>query len=163
MCAWDNGRVIITRINHESHMRSHGVEHKAPRLEDRIYETRTSYRLGIADQIYVNKKFWGDPIAYVSFIRHGLYRKRRAQQLFYCCVCASCRGNVITVPFPSKDEGNAQRQRQQGDLYGLVIRDPDYRSRGPGSIPGATRISEKSCSSEVLCASVLVKYFVRVF
>jgi hypothetical protein len=28
-------------------------------------------------------------------------------------------------------------------LCGLVIRVPDYRSRGPGSIPGATRFSEK--------------------
>jgi hypothetical protein len=28
-------------------------------------------------------------------------------------------------------------------LCGLVIRVPGYRSRGPGSIPGATRYSEK--------------------
>jgi hypothetical protein len=28
-------------------------------------------------------------------------------------------------------------------LCGLVIRVPGYRSRGPGSIPGATRFSEK--------------------
>jgi hypothetical protein len=28
-------------------------------------------------------------------------------------------------------------------LYGLVVRVPGYRSRGPGSIPGATRLSEK--------------------
>jgi hypothetical protein len=28
-------------------------------------------------------------------------------------------------------------------LYGLVVRVPGYRSRGPGSIPGATRFSEK--------------------
>jgi hypothetical protein len=27
--------------------------------------------------------------------------------------------------------------------YGLVFRVPDYRSRGPGSIPGATRFSAK--------------------
>jgi hypothetical protein len=28
-------------------------------------------------------------------------------------------------------------------LRGLVVRVPDYRSRGPGSISGATRFSEK--------------------
>jgi hypothetical protein len=28
-------------------------------------------------------------------------------------------------------------------LYGLVVRVPGYRSRGPGTIPGATRFSEK--------------------
>jgi hypothetical protein len=28
-------------------------------------------------------------------------------------------------------------------LCGLVLRVPGYRSRGPGSIPGATRFSEK--------------------
>jgi hypothetical protein len=30
-------------------------------------------------------------------------------------------------------------------LCGLVVRVPDYRSRSPGSIPGATRFSEKWC------------------
>jgi hypothetical protein len=29
-------------------------------------------------------------------------------------------------------------------LCSLLVRDPDYRSRGSGSIPGATRFSEKS-------------------
>jgi hypothetical protein len=28
-------------------------------------------------------------------------------------------------------------------LCGLVVIDPGYRSRGPGSIPDATRLSEK--------------------
>jgi hypothetical protein len=28
-------------------------------------------------------------------------------------------------------------------LCGLLVRVPGYRSRGPGSIPGATRFSEK--------------------
>jgi hypothetical protein len=28
-------------------------------------------------------------------------------------------------------------------LYDLVVRVPDYRSRGPGSIPGATRFCDK--------------------
>jgi hypothetical protein len=31
----------------------------------------------------------------------------------------------------------------QDRLCGLVVRVPGYRSRGPGSIPGATRFSEK--------------------
>jgi hypothetical protein len=30
-----------------------------------------------------------------------------------------------------------------GRFYGLVVGVPGYRSRGPGSIPGATRFSEK--------------------
>jgi hypothetical protein len=30
-------------------------------------------------------------------------------------------------------------------LCGLMVRVPDYRSRGPGSIPIATRFSEKYC------------------
>jgi hypothetical protein len=30
-----------------------------------------------------------------------------------------------------------------GRLYGLVVRVPGYRSRGPGSIPNAIRFSEK--------------------
>jgi hypothetical protein len=29
-------------------------------------------------------------------------------------------------------------------LCGQVVRVPGYRSRGPGSVPGATRFSEKS-------------------
>jgi hypothetical protein len=29
------------------------------------------------------------------------------------------------------------------EAFELVVRDPDYRSRGQGSIPGATRFSEK--------------------
>jgi hypothetical protein len=31
-------------------------------------------------------------------------------------------------------------------LCGLVVRVPGYRSRGPGSIPGAARFSEKLCA-----------------
>jgi hypothetical protein len=30
-------------------------------------------------------------------------------------------------------------------LYGLVVRVPGYRFKGPGAIPSATRISEKQC------------------
>jgi hypothetical protein len=35
------------------------------------------------------------------------------------------------------------RDRFRGCLCGLVVRVLGYRSRGPGSIPGATRFSEK--------------------
>jgi hypothetical protein len=31
----------------------------------------------------------------------------------------------------------------RGRLFDLEVRVPGYRSRGPGSIPGATRFSEK--------------------
>jgi hypothetical protein len=35
--------------------------------------------------------------------------------------------------------------RNNDHLYGLVVRVPGNRSIGPGSISGATRISEKQC------------------
>jgi hypothetical protein len=35
------------------------------------------------------------------------------------------------------------REKRVDRLCGLEVRVPDYRSRGPGSIPGATRFSEK--------------------
>jgi hypothetical protein len=38
---------------------------------------------------------------------------------------------------------NILAELYKGRLYGLVIRFPGYRSRGLGSIPGATRFSEK--------------------
>jgi hypothetical protein len=34
-------------------------------------------------------------------------------------------------------------QKKVERLCGLVVRVPGYRSRGPSSIPGATRFSEK--------------------
>jgi hypothetical protein len=45
-------------------------------------------------------------------------------------------GLVVTVP-GYITEKNVER------LCGLVVRVPGYRSRGPGSIPGAIRFSEK--------------------
>jgi hypothetical protein len=35
------------------------------------------------------------------------------------------------------------QQETNDRICGLVVRVPDYRSRGSGSIPGATRLSEK--------------------
>jgi hypothetical protein len=37
-------------------------------------------------------------------IRHGLRRKHRVQQ-FYYCVCICCRGNVFRESLPSTDKG----------------------------------------------------------
>jgi hypothetical protein len=34
-------------------------------------------------------------------------------------------------------------QKKVDRLCGLVVRDPDYRSRDPGSIPNASRLSER--------------------
>jgi hypothetical protein len=42
-------------------------------------------------------------------------------------------------PFAVKLNNNNNNDR----LCGLVVRVPAYRPRGPGSIPGATRLSEK--------------------
>jgi hypothetical protein len=41
-------------------------------------------------------------------------------------------------------ESNNIMYKSAGDrLCGLMVRVPSYRSRGPGSITGATRLSEK--------------------
>jgi hypothetical protein len=53
----------------------------------------------------INKKFWEELIAYFPLIRHGLHRKRRIQQFFYCCVCIRCSGNVSTEPLTNNDSG----------------------------------------------------------
>jgi hypothetical protein len=47
--------------------------------------------------------------------------------------------------YPKKKEKKEKRnERVPVDrLCGLVVRVPGYRSRGPGSIPGPTRFSEK--------------------
>jgi hypothetical protein len=48
------------------------------------------------------------------------------------CVSCEVRTEFIYVMFKKVDR-----------LCGLVVRVPGYRSRGPGSIPGATTFSEK--------------------
>jgi hypothetical protein len=46
--------------------------------------------------------------------------------------------------FPVRYELNLYVMQKKVDrLCGLVARIPGYRSRGPGSIPGTTRCSEK--------------------
>jgi hypothetical protein len=44
---------------------------------------------------------------------------------------------------PVRYELNLYVMKEVDRLCGLVVRVPGYRSRGPGSIPGATRFSEK--------------------
>jgi hypothetical protein len=60
------------------------------------------------DELYY-KKFWEDVIAYLSLMRHGPYRKRCVQQLFYCWACIHCRGDVSIEPLPSNDKGITYR------------------------------------------------------
>jgi hypothetical protein len=49
-----------------------------------------------------------------------------------CCVSCEVRTEFINVIKKKVDH-----------LCDLVVRVPGYRSRGPGSIPGASRVSEK--------------------
>jgi hypothetical protein len=42
-----------------------------------------------------------------------------------------------------RNQHNDDRENNKDRLCGLVNSVPGYRSRGPGSIPGATRFSEK--------------------
>jgi hypothetical protein len=61
--------------------------------------------------VTVNKKFSEELIAYFPLISLAPRRKRGVQQLFYCCVCIYCHGNVFTKPLPSKDKGYTHRHR----------------------------------------------------
>jgi hypothetical protein len=42
-------------------------------------------------------------LRWTNSIRHGPHRKRHVKQLFYCCACIRCGGNVFTELFPSND------------------------------------------------------------
>jgi hypothetical protein len=49
-------------------------------------------------------------------IRHGLHRKRRVQQFFYCCVSIRCQGNYL----PSRclaTIGDTQTERLMRGIY----------------------------------------------
>jgi hypothetical protein len=50
---------------------------------------------------------------------------------------------VCTVEELLRRKSSDSGLEKQDHLCGLVVRVPGYRSRGPGSIPGATRLSEK--------------------
>jgi hypothetical protein len=61
-----------------------------------------------------------------------------------------CNEEIAILASESKSDSSTQGQFNIGSLesvscrlYGLMVRDPAYRSRGPGSISGATRFSEK--------------------
>jgi hypothetical protein len=68
-------------------------------------------------------------------------------------LCCSWIGNCVAKYRFSEEEGatwgiyavmNLTQHFMMGDrLCGIVFRVPGYRSRGPGSIPGASRFSEK--------------------
>jgi hypothetical protein len=56
------------------------------------------------DTIYKeNNKFLEELTAYFLFLLHGPHIKRFVQQLFYRCLCISCRGNVFTKSLSSND------------------------------------------------------------
>jgi hypothetical protein len=74
-------------------------------------QPRTYWGLGFYHTInhslrstWVNKKFWEELIVKFSLI-HVPHKKRNVQQLFYCCVCIRCSGNVLREPLPSNDGG----------------------------------------------------------
>jgi hypothetical protein len=46
-------------------------------------------------------------------------------------------------PFAVQLHNNNNNNNNVDRVCGLAVRVPGYRSRGPGSIPGATRFSEK--------------------
>jgi hypothetical protein len=52
-------------------------------------------------------------------------------KVLYCSILLHCVDLASEILFPSTDR-----------LSGLVVRVPGCRSRGPGSIPGATRFSK---------------------
>jgi hypothetical protein len=51
--------------------------------------------------IKITKKFCEELITYFPLVQHRPQRKRHTQQFFYCIVCISWRGNVVTEPLPS--------------------------------------------------------------
>jgi hypothetical protein len=57
-------------------------------------------------------------IACLPFIWHGPHRELRVEQLFHCCVCVRCRGNVFTEPLPGNDKGiHIQTHALIGGIY----------------------------------------------
>jgi hypothetical protein len=52
---------------------------------------------------------------------------------------------MLSVDFGSLPDQSVLLSDEKGEdcLCGLVVGVPGYRSRGPGSIPGATKFSEK--------------------
>jgi hypothetical protein len=77
---------------------------------------------------------------------------RRVQRVFFSMWEGQGRETCVKLQIISagRDNGNIEIWKQDGRvlrhtdrLCGLVVRVPGYRSRGPGSISGATTFSEK--------------------
>jgi hypothetical protein len=66
----------------------------------------------------INNKLCEELIAYFPLILHGPHRKRSVRNLFYCCLCVRCRGNVFTDPLPSNEwkDTFTDTQTDRGDL-----------------------------------------------
>jgi hypothetical protein len=54
-------------------------------------------------------------------IQCGPHRRHHVQQFFYCGMCVCCRGNVFTVPLPSKVTWDTQTRRQPDDPINLIL------------------------------------------
>jgi hypothetical protein len=72
-------------------------------------------------QICPYKNFWEELIVYFPLIGHEAHRKRRTQQLIYCCVCICCCGNV-TEPLPSNEREIHKTQNDGSDLWSTPFR-----------------------------------------
>jgi hypothetical protein len=62
---------------------------------------------------------------------------------FVLCVCVLCLLVVQLPPGKTPFEAKVINNKSFCRLCGLMVRVPGYGSRGPGSIPGANRFSER--------------------
>jgi hypothetical protein len=60
-----------------------------------------------------------------------------------CSLCNAYTGMFRYFDLQTFVHNNDENNNNIHRFYGLVVRVPCYRSRGPGSIPGTTRFSEK--------------------
>jgi hypothetical protein len=77
------------------------------------------------------KRFFAESRYYPDICMKGLGKTTKNLRL------AGISGDSRQAPLEYKSKSDTDR------LCGLVVRVPDYRSRGLGSINGATRFSEK--------------------
>jgi hypothetical protein len=52
---------------------------------------------------HIKQDFLGRTNCLLSIIWHGIHRKLRDQQFFYCCMCIHCCGNILTELSPSNN------------------------------------------------------------
>jgi hypothetical protein len=89
-------RYLDGRIQYMPESRGHCIRH--------VLKIVIEFQMCVEEWLVVdNKEFWEELIAYFSLIPHAPHRKRRVQQLFYCCMCIRYRGNVFTEPLASND------------------------------------------------------------